>query len=72
MGCNVISNNDTANFLELLKIVRQQAPEGFKLTAAVGITPWNGPDGNPLTDVSEFAEVLDHIGKFHLCGYNVS
>ncbi|EKM75822.1 hypothetical protein AGABI1DRAFT_116147 [Agaricus bisporus var. burnettii JB137-S8] len=68
MGCNVISDNDTANFLELLKIVRQQAPEGFKLTAAVGITPWNGPDGNPLTDVSEFAKVLDHI---EIMGYDV-
>ena len=34
------------------------------LTAAVRITPFNGPNGNPLTDVSAFAEVLDHIGNF--------
>lgn len=67
LGCNIISNNDTANFLELLQLVRQQAPEGFQLTAAVGMTTWNGPDGNPLNDVSGFAKVLDRI---EIMGYD--
>lgn len=38
-------------------------PLGAKLTlsAAVSITPFAGPDGNPMTDVSAFAKVLDWI-----------
>lgn len=65
IGCNVINSNDSANFLELLKEVRQKAPQGFQLTAAVAIQPFNGQDGNPMADVSGFARVLDHIGSFH-------
>lgn len=61
IGCNVINSNDSANFLELLKEVRQKAPQGFQLTAAVAIQPFNGQDGNPMADVSGFARVLDHI-----------
>lgn len=61
MGCNVINDNDTANFLELLKEVRQKAPKDFQLTAAVAMTPFNGPDGKPMSDVSGFAQVLNHI-----------
>jgi len=65
IGCNVINSNDAANFLALLKEVRQKAPQGFLLTAAVSIQPFNGQDGNPMTDVSGFAQVLDHIGVSH-------
>ena len=31
------------------------------ITAATSIVPFTGPDGNPLTDVSEFARVIDLI-----------
>jgi chitinase len=31
------------------------------LTAATSSLPWNGPDGQPLTDVSGFAKVLDYV-----------
>ncbi|KAJ3572245.1 hypothetical protein NP233_g3226 [Leucocoprinus birnbaumii] len=61
MGCNTKSPNDSANFLEFLKEVRQKAPQGFQLTAATAITPFKGPDGNPMSDVSGFAQVLDRI-----------
>jgi chitinase len=33
------------------------------VSAAVSITPFVGSDGNPITDVSGFAEVLDYIGS---------
>jgi chitinase len=36
------------------------------LTAAVSITPFMGPDGTPMNDVSEFAQYLDHIGEFSI------
>lgn len=66
IGCNVFNSNDAANFLALLKEVRQKAPQGFLLTAAVSMQPFNGQDGNPMTDVSGFAQVLDRIGVSHL------
>ncbi|KAF8999063.1 glycoside hydrolase [Cyathus striatus] len=61
IGCNQISPDDSANFLLLLQELRQTVGPNFTLTAAVGITPWNGPDGTPMTDVSGFADVLDNI-----------
>jgi chitinase len=63
VGCNTISPNDSANFLSFLQALRAKA-SNLILSAAVGITPFNGPDGNPMADVSAFAQVLDHIGKF--------
>jgi hypothetical protein len=41
------------------------APNLF-LSAAVSLTPFVDPNGNPLQDVSEFAKVLDFIGSFFL------
>ncbi|KAI9458899.1 chitinase [Lactarius psammicola] len=62
IGCNLISADDSANFLSFLQTLRNQ--DGAKdliISAAVSITPFVGPDGNPLTDVSGFATVLDYI-----------
>lgn len=63
IGCNIISPQDSANFLQFLRQLRQD-PIGrnLYLSAAVGITPFMGPDGTPMEDVSAFAEQLDHIG----------
>jgi hypothetical protein len=36
------------------------------LSAAVSLKPFVGPDGNPITNVTEFANVLDYIGSFFL------
>ncbi|PPQ82606.1 hypothetical protein CVT25_007120 [Psilocybe cyanescens] len=62
IGCNTISDDDSANFLSFLQELRQD-PEGAQLTltAAVGLTPFAGPGGTPLSNVSAFADVLDHI-----------
>ncbi|EGO03459.1 glycoside hydrolase family 18 protein [Serpula lacrymans var. lacrymans S7.3] len=62
IGCNAISDTDSANFLSFLQQLRAQ-PEAKNLTlsAAVSITPWVGSDGQPLTDVSQYAQVLDYI-----------
>lgn len=59
-GCNSPTPNDTANFLLLLQQIR--AAFGKQLvTAAVSMTGFNGPDGEPVKDVSAFAEVLDYL-----------
>ena len=62
IGCNVISANDTQNYLSFLQELRAD-PIGATLTlsAAVPITPFRDASGNPSTDVSGFAEVLDYI-----------
>jgi hypothetical protein len=33
------------------------------VSAAVAVLPFIGSDGNPVSDVSDFAEVLDYIGS---------
>ena len=57
-----MNKNDTANFLSFLQELRQD-PLGrdLILSAAAPILPFTGPDGNPLSDVSDFANVLDFI-----------
>jgi len=62
IGCNVISDDDSANFLSFLQELRKDAT-GAKLilTVAAGSTPFAGTDGTPMTDVSAFAQVLNHV-----------
>jgi chitinase len=62
IGCNVVSPNDTSNFLAFLKEFKAD-PVGSRipLSAAVPITPFRASDGNPAKNVSEFAHYLDYI-----------
>jgi GH18 family chitinase len=60
-GCNIVSTADSANFLLLLKELRAKLGSSALLTAAVSMTGFIGPDGNPLTDFSAFAKYLDYI-----------
>ncbi|KAG1751290.1 glycoside hydrolase family 18 protein [Suillus paluster] len=62
IGCNIVNSNDTANFLSFLQELREDCV-GSKITisAAVSVTPFRDSDGNPSTDVSDFAKVLDYI-----------
>ncbi|KAF8217758.1 glycoside hydrolase family 18 protein [Mycena galopus ATCC 62051] len=62
LPCNIVNPDDSANFLLFLQELRSQ-PTGVNLvlTAAVGIEPFVGSDGQPMTDVSAFSAVLDRI-----------
>ncbi|KAI5121787.1 hypothetical protein M0805_009779 [Coniferiporia weirii] len=62
IGCNTQNSMDASNFLSFLQALRAE-PAGANLTlsAATSIKPWNGQDGTPLTDVSQFSKVLDFI-----------
>jgi hypothetical protein len=63
IGCNIVSSDDSANFLSFLQMLRSQdGAESLILSAAVGLSPFVGPDDSPLSDVAEFAKVLDTIG----------
>ncbi|KAI0747107.1 glycoside hydrolase [Daedaleopsis nitida] len=61
MGCNLISADDSQNFLSFLQALRSQVGQNFTLSAAAGITPFAGPDGTPMADVSAFASALDYV-----------
>ncbi|BGP38961.1 hypothetical protein JCM10450v2_002918 [Rhodotorula kratochvilovae] len=57
---NQISSSDTANLLKFLKELREALPTKF-LSTCTTHQAYIGADGSPLTDVSAFASVLDHI-----------
>ena len=62
IGCNLISPSDAENFLGFLQELRAQpAAKNLLLSAAVSVTPFHGSDGTSMTNVSDFAAVLDHI-----------
>jgi chitinase len=68
LSCNVVNPDDSANFLSFLQELRSTpAGKNLVLTAAVGIEPFVGSDGQPMDDVSQFADVLDRIGRQFLC-----
>ena len=61
-GCNIISDQDTPNFLAFLQELRARpGAQNMTVTAASAIVPFTSPSGTPSTDVSAFASVLDYI-----------
>ncbi|KAH9958054.1 chitinase [Russula dissimulans] len=62
IGCNVIFQDDTANFLLFLQKLRSMdGAQDIIVSAAVTDVPFIGSDGNPMSDISDFAKVLDYI-----------
>ncbi|KAG2127519.1 glycoside hydrolase family 18 protein [Suillus clintonianus] len=60
IGCNIVNSDDTANFLSFLQELREDC-SNITISAAVSVTPFRDSNGNPSTDVSAFAKVLDYI-----------
>ena len=58
---NFATPDDTVNFLGFLVLLKSVLPPGARITAATQSTPFAGPDGDPMSDVSAFADVLDWI-----------
>lgn len=65
---NEVSATDTANFLAFLRLLRKTLPADAIITAATQSFPFANPEGLPMTNVTEFAEVLDWIS---LMNYDV-
>ncbi|EJD05434.1 glycoside hydrolase [Fomitiporia mediterranea MF3/22] len=62
IGCNAKSGMDASNFLAFLQALRAEpAGANLILSSATSIKPYNGQDGTPLSDVSQFSKVLDYI-----------
>ncbi|KAF7292371.1 MPN domain-containing protein [Mycena chlorophos] len=72
-GGNVVNPNDSNNFLLFLQLLRNKLPPNARISAAVLPTPFFGPDGNPMQDVSRFAQVLDWVTvmNYDVWGCNV-
>ncbi|KAG8216471.1 glycoside hydrolase family 18 protein [Butyriboletus roseoflavus] len=60
IGCNIVSPQDSANFLSFMQEMRSVAPN-LTLSAATSIKPWLDSNGTPLTNVSAYGAVLDWI-----------
>nr|KIR88370.1 chitinase [Cryptococcus tetragattii IND107] len=58
---NAVSSSDSANFLIFLQELRAALPSEAIITTATQVWPFAGSDGNPMSDVSGFAKVLDWI-----------
>ncbi|KAF9446853.1 glycoside hydrolase family 18 protein, partial [Macrolepiota fuliginosa MF-IS2] len=58
---NPHSASDAANLLSLFKSLRTALPKPKLLSAAVPHLPWLGTNGQPLTDVSAYAAVMDYL-----------
>ncbi|KAF9976510.1 hypothetical protein BGZ73_008450 [Actinomortierella ambigua] len=64
--CNVVSPNDSANYLVLLKELRAALDAEFPnthklLTAAVRVQPFDGPNGTPMSSVAAYVPYFDYI-----------
>ncbi|BGO99069.1 hypothetical protein JCM10021v2_002737 [Rhodotorula toruloides] len=60
-GNNVVSPNDSANFLLFLQTLRSVAGVNASLSISINVAGMVGADGNTLTDLSSFAAVLDYV-----------
>lgn len=58
---NYVDANDTANFLEFLKLLRTTLPPTARISAAVQTAPFADANGYPMSDVRAFADVLDWV-----------
>ncbi|KWU47291.1 glycoside hydrolase [Rhodotorula sp. JG-1b] len=57
---NQVSSSDTQNMLSMLQLLRQKLPTTLLSTCTTQQT-YVGANGNPVGDVSQFANVLDHV-----------
>ncbi|GHJ85728.1 hypothetical protein NliqN6_2130 [Naganishia liquefaciens] len=58
---NIVSSQDSANFLVFLQLLRQTLPPTAILSTATQVWPFVGSNQAPLSDVSAFAKVLDWV-----------
>lgn len=58
---NDVNSSDSANFLLLLQHLRSILPVNARLTVAAQTAPFVDDSGQPMTDLSKFAEVLDWV-----------
>ncbi|KAG2053151.1 glycoside hydrolase [Suillus hirtellus] len=60
LSCNTQSPQDTANLLSTLQELKTALPN-VSFSAATPVKPWNDATGNPSTNLTSFAQVLDYV-----------
>ncbi|GAA5899071.1 hypothetical protein JCM6882_004609 [Rhodosporidiobolus microsporus] len=60
-GSNIVSPDDTANFLLFVQTLRSIAGPDVRLAMAVSVGGMYGADGQRVTDLSGFAAVMDYV-----------
>ncbi|MBW0461002.1 hypothetical protein O181_000717 [Austropuccinia psidii MF-1] len=58
---NILSKDDSENLLKFLQVLRKTLGPQARLSAAVSVHGFMGPDGNYLKDHKPYAEFLDFI-----------
>ena len=58
---NIVSPQDSANYLLMLQDLRAALPDGALITLATQVWPFTGSNGSPLSNVKGFAAVIDWI-----------
>ena len=58
---NQVGAKDSENFLLFLKLLRASLPPTAKLSAAVASQPFVDSAGHPITNMAEFARLLDWV-----------
>ncbi|CAD6567240.1 MAG: hypothetical protein TREMPRED_003427 [Tremellales sp. Tagirdzhanova-0007] len=58
---NAVSTHDSANFLLFLTELRAALPVGALISTATQVWPFADSNGNPMSDVSGFAKIIDYI-----------
>ncbi|KAI9574703.1 glycoside hydrolase family 18 protein [Boletus coccyginus] len=58
---NAESATDSSNMLQFFKLLQQKLPPLAMISAAVQDSPFVGPDGHPMKDVSAFSQFVDWI-----------
>ena len=58
---NIIDSQDSANFLIFLRLLRAKFGKDKIISLATPLNVWYGDKNAPMTDVREYAKVLDHV-----------
>lgn len=58
---NIITNNDSANLLLFLQVLRQKLGSSSIISLATPLNVWYGNNGQPMKDVSQYAQYIDHV-----------
>ena len=58
---NIVNSKDTPNFLSFLIILRATLPPTARISAAVQTSTFLDTEAHPMSDLSDFAQVLDWV-----------
>ena len=58
---NIVTSADSANLLLFLQVLRNKLGSSAIISLATPLNVWYGSNGQPMTDVSAYAQYIDHV-----------